>query len=147
MSGIFAAPLAAGLMSMDGLGGLAGWQYLFILEGVPSVLLGLAMLVWLPSTPLSAWMLTHDERELLHRKVRDALGHLWVAMGFWVASLGCNPSYTFWVWPESHIFLLEGVPGVMLVMVWLPSTHPWPGCWHTTSGRCCAPLVKASWAA
>jgi hypothetical protein len=46
----------------------AGWQYLFIIEGVPSVLLGLAIMVWLPSTPLTAWMLSPEERELLHRK-------------------------------------------------------------------------------
>lgn len=32
------------------------------------MLLGLALLTWLPSTPLSAWMLTLEERELLHRK-------------------------------------------------------------------------------
>lgn len=72
VSGIFAAPLAAGLMRMGDLGGLAGWQYLFIIEGVPSVLLGLALLTWLPSTPLSAWMLTLEERELLHRKVHGS---------------------------------------------------------------------------
>jgi hypothetical protein len=48
----------------------AGWQWLFIIEGVPSVLLGAAILTWLPSTPLTAWMLSAEERELLHRKVR-----------------------------------------------------------------------------
>jgi hypothetical protein len=47
----------------------AGWQWLFIIEGVPSVLLGGAILTWLPSTPLTAWMLSAEERELLHRKV------------------------------------------------------------------------------
>ena len=44
VSVIFAAPLAAGLMRIDG-GGLKGWQWLFLLEGIPSVLLGVAMLV------------------------------------------------------------------------------------------------------
>jgi hypothetical protein len=47
----------------------AGWQYLFIIEGVPSVLLGLAIMTWLPSSPLTAWVLSPEERELLHRKV------------------------------------------------------------------------------
>jgi hypothetical protein len=55
MSVVFAAPLAAGLMRIQG-GGLRGWQWLFLLEGIPSVLLGLVMLVrgvWLPDA--MAW--------------------------------------------------------------------------------------------
>lgn len=44
VSVVFAAPLAAGIMSMTA-GRLKGWQLLFILEGIPSVLLGLIMLV------------------------------------------------------------------------------------------------------
>lgn len=68
-SAVFAAPLAAGLMSLRGLGGLAGWQYLFILEGIPSIILGLAVWMWLPSHPLDAWMLDQKERELLHQQV------------------------------------------------------------------------------
>jgi hypothetical protein len=41
---MFAAPLAAGIMRIDA-AGLKGWQWLFILEGIPSVILGIAMLV------------------------------------------------------------------------------------------------------
>jgi MFS family permease len=44
VSVVFAAPLAAGLMTITA-GSLKGWQWLFILEGIPSVLLGCAMLV------------------------------------------------------------------------------------------------------
>jgi MFS family permease len=44
MSVVFVAPLAAGLMTIRA-GGLKGWQWLFIIEGIPSVLLGLVMLV------------------------------------------------------------------------------------------------------
>lgn len=57
LSVVVAAPLAAGLMSMNGLGGLRGWQWLFIVEGLPSVLLGLIMMVgglWTDSTGVSA---------------------------------------------------------------------------------------------
>lgn len=67
---VFAAPLAAGLMSLDGTGYLRGWQWLFIVEGVPSVLLGLVMFVVVPSHPLTAWFLRPEERHLLHHKVR-----------------------------------------------------------------------------
>jgi hypothetical protein len=44
LSVVFAAPLAAGIMHITALG-LKGWQWLFILEGIPSVVLGLTMLV------------------------------------------------------------------------------------------------------
>uniref|UniRef100_A0A383VZ56 Major facilitator superfamily (MFS) profile domain-containing protein n=1 Tax=Tetradesmus obliquus TaxID=3088 RepID=A0A383VZ56_TETOB len=69
LSSIIAAPLAAGLLSLHGNGGLAGWQWLFIIEGVPSVAAGLAMLAWLPSHPLSARMLTQQEAAALHAAV------------------------------------------------------------------------------
>eukprot|EP00878_Enallax_costatus_P032050 GHUV01035143.1.p1 GENE.GHUV01035143.1~~GHUV01035143.1.p1 ORF type:complete len:433 (+),score=47.34 GHUV01035143.1:803-2101(+) len=71
VSGIFAAPLAAGLMSLHGRGGLSGWQWLFIIEGVPSVILGISMMIWLPSEPLTAWMLTPHQREMLHQTVHE----------------------------------------------------------------------------
>ncbi|KAF8068182.1 abaQ [Scenedesmus sp. PABB004] len=66
LSVVIAAPLAAGLMSLDGVGGLRGWEWLFIIEGIPSVLLGFAMMALVPSHPLSAWMLSVEEREALH---------------------------------------------------------------------------------
>jgi hypothetical protein len=44
-------------------------QWLFIVEGVPSVAAGLAMLAWLPSHPLTAAMLTRQEAEALHAQV------------------------------------------------------------------------------
>lgn len=70
VSGVVAAPLAAGLVSLDGTAGLHGWQWLFIVEGVPSVILGMVTYWLLPSHPLwDAWMLTPQEREMLHLRV------------------------------------------------------------------------------
>eukprot|EP00878_Enallax_costatus_P014248 GHUV01014903.1.p1 GENE.GHUV01014903.1~~GHUV01014903.1.p1 ORF type:complete len:424 (+),score=46.11 GHUV01014903.1:395-1666(+) len=73
LSVVFAAPLAAGLMSLDGAGYLRGWQWLFILEGVPSFVLGLVMFVVVPSHPLMAWFLGPEERHLLHLQVHGSL--------------------------------------------------------------------------
>jgi hypothetical protein len=50
--------------------GWAGWRWLFLLEGLPSILLGLIMWAALPSDPLSAWMLPLEQREALHAAVR-----------------------------------------------------------------------------
>lgn len=59
--------VASGLIldSMQGVGGLEGWQWLFILEGIPSVLLGFSVLFLLPDGPRDAAWLTSEEREWL----------------------------------------------------------------------------------
>ena len=59
--------VASGLIldSMQGVAGLAGWQWLFILEGIPSVLLGFSALFLLPDGPRDAGWLTTEEREWL----------------------------------------------------------------------------------
>src|SRR5581483_9326965 len=49
ISGVLGGPVSGALLALDGRGGLAGWQWLFLLEGLPSVLLGRALaspLVW-----------------------------------------------------------------------------------------------------
>jgi ACS family tartrate transporter-like MFS transporter len=59
--------LASGLIldSMEGAAGLTGWQWLFIIEGIPSVLLGISVLFLLPDGPRDAAWLTAEEREWL----------------------------------------------------------------------------------
>lgn len=47
-------------------------QWLFIIEGLPSIALGAVMMLALPSGPLTAWMLTPRERQFLHNRVRRA---------------------------------------------------------------------------
>jgi hypothetical protein len=51
--------------------GWAGWRYLFLVEGLPSVALGFVLLAFLPSDPLTAWWLKPAEREALHQAVRE----------------------------------------------------------------------------
>jgi ACS family tartrate transporter-like MFS transporter len=75
VAGIIGGPLSGALLSMQGLGGLAGWQWLFLLEGLPAVVLGLVVLRWLPERPGDAKWLTDDERgslELLLRSDAEA---------------------------------------------------------------------------
>lgn len=59
--------VASGLIldSLNGAAGLAGWQWLFILEGLPSVLLGISVLFFLPDHPGKARWLAADERAWL----------------------------------------------------------------------------------
>lgn len=71
INGVIGSALAAGLLSMNGLLGLRGWQWLFLLEGVPAVVLG-AVLWWcLAPSPGSAAFLTPDERAWLEARWDD----------------------------------------------------------------------------
>jgi sugar phosphate permease len=69
------------LDTFDGIMGLSGWQWLFIVEGVPSVLVGLLVLSYLTDRPSEAAWLDPDERIALQerldheRKSREAIRH------------------------------------------------------------------------
>jgi ACS family tartrate transporter-like MFS transporter len=57
--------IAASLLKLQGTLGLAGWQWLFLLEGIPSILVGMAYLLLLPDNPARAPWLSAEERDAL----------------------------------------------------------------------------------
>jgi ACS family tartrate transporter-like MFS transporter len=63
VTGIIGGTLSAWLLGLDGLGGLQGWQWLFLVEGLPTVALGIAMFWLLPDAPARSRWLSGDERE------------------------------------------------------------------------------------
>src|SRR5215813_2023384 len=65
ISGIIGGPISAWLLGMDKLRGLAGWQWLFLIEGIPAVLLGVIVYFALEDRPESARWLTEEERQWL----------------------------------------------------------------------------------
>ncbi|TNY17115.1 phthalate transporter [Rhodotorula diobovata] len=62
VSGAFGGLIAAGVSYMSGKAGLHGWQWLFVLEGIPAILLGVVVWFCLPDFPETAKWLTPDER-------------------------------------------------------------------------------------
>jgi MFS transporter, ACS family, tartrate transporter len=60
-----AAAISGVLLQMDGIWGLAGWQWMFLLESVPAVLLAPVVLFALTDRPSDATWLQRDEREWL----------------------------------------------------------------------------------
>ena len=68
VNGVVGGPLAAALLSMDGFLGLRGWQWLFLLEGVPAMVLGWVLWKRLARSPESARFLTPRERAWLQRR-------------------------------------------------------------------------------
>ena len=62
ITGVVGGTLSGWLLGLNGLGGLRGWQWLFLAEGLPTVLLGIAMYWVLPDSPVTARWLGEDER-------------------------------------------------------------------------------------
>ncbi len=60
LAGVVGAPLSAALLQLDGSAGLAGWQWLFLVEGLPAIALGIATLFYLPDAPARASWLARD---------------------------------------------------------------------------------------
>jgi nitrate/nitrite transporter NarK len=70
VAGLVGSPISGLIMDrLHGTGGLAGWQWLFLLEGLPSVLLGVVVLAVLPDGPAKVRWLDADEK----RWLEDAL--------------------------------------------------------------------------
>ena len=65
------APLSEALLSLDGSLGLAGWQWLFLVEGFPAVVLGVIALVFLTDRPEQAHWLTPAQRNWLARTMTE----------------------------------------------------------------------------
>jgi MFS transporter, ACS family, tartrate transporter len=73
-SGFLGSPISTALLAADGWLTLRGWQWMFIVEAVPAVLLGLACLVVLSDGPADAAWLPADERRWLLRKLQAQQG-------------------------------------------------------------------------
>ena len=69
VSGLIGGPLSGWILdSVSGLG-LAGWQWLFLVEGLPSVIIGLVTLWYLDDGIASARWLTDDEKKMLQYRI------------------------------------------------------------------------------
>ncbi len=62
LSNVFMGVVAGGLLGLHGRLGLAGWQWLFLMEGLPAVALSVVFLILLPDEPATAPWLTEGER-------------------------------------------------------------------------------------
>src|SRR4030095_1497383 len=63
IAGVIGGPVSGLLLKMDGIGGLSGWQWLFLLEGLPAVVLGFVTLAYLPNDPKAVAWLSAEEKE------------------------------------------------------------------------------------
>jgi len=113
LAGVIGGPLAGFIMTtLDGANGLEGWQWVFLLEGVPSVIAGIVTYFYLTDKPEQAGWLTQRERELVRSDLeRDAasLGHrehsllaslkdgkIWLMILIYFCIIAANSSLTFY---------------------------------------------------
>jgi MFS transporter, ACS family, tartrate transporter len=112
LSSVVMGSLAGWLMGLDSRFGLTGWQWLFLAEGIPSVLFSVVILRMLPDGPAQAGWLTAEEKLWLERTLRAdgaraQLGHgtgvmkallepnVWLMGLFFFCVLTCNYAYNF----------------------------------------------------
>jgi len=62
IAGVVGGPVSGVLLNMHGIAGLAGWQWLFLIEGLPAVILGFVVFAILPDRPQDARWLTAAEK-------------------------------------------------------------------------------------
>ncbi len=75
LSGVIGGPLSGYIMkNMTGMNGWAGWQWMFLLEGIPSILIGIAVLFYLDDRISHAKWLTDAEKALLQRNIKAEEG-------------------------------------------------------------------------
>jgi sugar phosphate permease len=72
VAGVIGGPVSGWIMgNLGGVAGLAGWQWLFLLEGLPSVAIGFIVLTFLDDGPAAARWLTAPERDLLVARLEE----------------------------------------------------------------------------
>jgi len=71
LSTVFGGPIAGMLLKLDGWHGLQGWQWLFVLEGLPAVILGVVTWIWLPDTPRHVRWLSDAEKERVLARIES----------------------------------------------------------------------------
>ena len=97
MAGVIGAPLSSALLQFDGAFGLRGWQWLFLIEGLPAIILAPIVLTRLTEKPADAAWLEPAEREWLmremdaeHRQTANAhvtLGAALLSPRLWLVSI------------------------------------------------------------
>jgi ACS family tartrate transporter-like MFS transporter len=115
VAGVLGGPLSGALLGLNGAMGLAGWQWVFLLEGLPSVLLGVCAWNWLSDRPQDARWLTQPEKAaLITRLAVEEKGVQDVHAISALASLK-NPT----VWHLGTIFFLANL-GAYAYSIWSP---------------------------
>ncbi|GAA0427181.1 MFS transporter [Massilia aurea] len=120
VSGLIGGPLSGWMLShfSAGQGGMAGWQWLFLLQGIPTVLLGVAVLFYLNDSLAQAPWLTNEEKTAMQTALDEDEAQ---------RSSGTHAVHSFGaVLRDWHVWMLGFIyfsiqMGVYAINFWLPS--------------------------
>jgi ACS family tartrate transporter-like MFS transporter len=115
VSGVIGGPLSGGLLELNGVCGLAGWQWLFLVEGLPAILLGIIVVVYLTDQPEVAHWLSLAERNWLVSKLANERAARNEAHSIGILAALTSPT----IWQLGIIFLLAAV-GFYSYSFWAP---------------------------
>jgi D-galactonate transporter len=130
VAGVVGNPISGLIMdALSGKAGLAGWQWLFLIEGIPSVLVGIWVFFYLPSSISEAKWLTAEQKALLstninaedtHKtevKLGDAFrsGNVWVLCTIYFTLMIGLYGITFWLPTIVNAFGMKGYLNVGLI--------------------------------
>jgi sugar phosphate permease len=115
VSGVIGGPLSGALLTLNGLFGLAGWQWLFLAEGVPAILLGVVVLVYLTDRPETADWLSSAEKDWLVSRLAAERTSREGAVSVSVFTALMNPT----IWHLGVIFLFAAI-GFYGYSFWAP---------------------------
>jgi ACS family tartrate transporter-like MFS transporter len=114
LTNVIGAPVSSLLLELDGLLGLHGWQWLFLIEALPALLLAVAVLKFLPDGPREAKWLSENERATIASELarernygHDHVQGIWTALADGRVLLMC----------VIYFFIVVGLYGITF---WLP---------------------------
>ena len=114
LSGVVGGPLSGWIMqSLPGVGGMAGWQWMFICEALPSILVGLLVIFYLQDRIRDAKWLSVQEKQILESHIAREAGR---KSEHGLAAMFANPRV--WLMALIYFSLVMGLYGVGF---WLPT--------------------------
>jgi ACS family tartrate transporter-like MFS transporter len=116
LSGVVGGPIAGALLGLNGSLGLAGWQWLFLLEGLPAVALGFVVLGYLTDRPEDAAWLTQAERAWLATHLSEERERCQRRHGLSLLQALSNRT----VWQLGLLHFLCFTFGTYVLGLWLP---------------------------
>ncbi|KAK9903306.1 hypothetical protein WJX75_002492 [Coccomyxa subellipsoidea] len=116
LSQVIGGPIAAGFLAMDGLGNLKGWQWLFLIEGALTVVMGIYVAFTLADLPINAKFLKEEERVWLHQRNAD-LKVKAVTSG--AATHGWDSLRNYRTWHLAAISMVANIPKYGIIF-WCP---------------------------
>jgi MFS transporter, ACS family, tartrate transporter len=174
IAGVIGGPLSGLLLAMNGMWGLAGWQWLFVAEGIPAVILGALAAKYLPDGPEHTPWLNSAERSILtarlelerearsNHTLRSALGsaNLWLLALLYFALVFGHYGIALWLpqilksfgrMSDLRVGVLSSVPfltaAVVMVIVAKHSDFTEERRWHLALSALAGAIALAASAA